>query len=277
MEQIIVQNLSYKYAGGNDYSIKNVNLNIRQGDFIIITGPSGSGKTTLCRCISGVIPHFYVGGKLNGKVIIFGNKVDRTSYLELVKHVGVIFSNAENQLFSLSVEKDIAFGLENLCLSPEEIKKRVDLALKIMNISEFRKRAPYNLSGGQQQKVVIASVLAMKPRIIVLDEPTTFLDPKTSYDLLKTINVLNRKLGVTIILVEQRLDMASQYADKIIIMKNGRIAQQGNPRDVFKKKIPYQLPKVVELYHELKNNIKFTEPVPLTPDEMSKIITRFIR
>jgi len=276
MNSISIHNLSYKYAGKSEFAIEKINLKVGKGEFLFITGPSSAGKTTLCRCISGTIPHFFEGGKLTGEVNIFGKDISKMPYQDVVRHVGVVSQNAENQLFSLSVEKDVAFGLENIGMPRQEIKKRVNWALKVTGMLHLRKRPPYALSGGQQQRAVIASVLAMEPKIMILDEPTSFLDPKTSEKILETIKKLNRKLGITIILVEQRLDMVSFLSDEIVVMKNGRITHSGNPREIYKKKHVYSKPRVVELCTRI-NKKKRIEQLPLTPDEMSKLIRGIIK
>lgn len=276
MNSVKIHNLSYKYPGKSEFVIKKINLKVGEGEFLFITGPSSAGKTTLCRCISGIIPHFFKEGKITGRVDIFGKDVSKMSYQDIVKYVGVVSQNAENQLFSLSVEKDVAFGLENIGLPRQEIKKRVNWALKVTGMLHLRKRPPYALSGGQQQRAVIASVLAMRPQIMILDEPTSFLDPSTSEKILETIKKLNRELGVTIILVEQRLDMVSFLSDKIVIMKNGKITHLGNPKRIYMEKHVYSKPKVVELYNKI-NKTKKTRQLPLTPDEMSKIIRGIIK
>jgi len=166
---IKAEGLTYTYPIGTKPAFEDVSLNIEKGEFVILTGPSGCGKTTLCRCFNGLIPHFY-GGKLEGEITVSGLQVSEHPIHELAQHVGMVFQNPENQLFALSVEKDVAFGLENLGVPREEIRERVDWALKMAGIYGLKDRAPYELSGGQQQRVALASVLAMQPEIIVLDE-----------------------------------------------------------------------------------------------------------
>jgi len=228
---IEAKNLTFTYAGREKPSIEDVNLSIDKGEFVILTGPSGCGKTTLCRCFNGLIPHFY-NGELKGEVTVAGLKVDEHPTYELACHVGMVFQNPENQLFALSVEKDVAFGLENLGLPREEIRRRVDWAMKMAGIYELRERAPYELSGGQQQRVAIASILAMQSEVMVLDEPTSFLDPLGAKQIFDVIYRLNQELGITIILVEHRLDLAAGYATRVIVMNNGKIVLDGSPREV---------------------------------------------
>jgi len=271
--------LTYTYPIGEKPAFEDVNLKINKGEFVIITGPSGCGKTTLCRCFNGLIPHFY-GGKLEGKITVCGLNVKEYPTYEIAKHVGMVFQNPENQLFALSVEKDVAFGLENLGVPREEIRKRVDWALKITGTYDLRNRAPYELSGGQQQRVAIASVLAMNPEVIVLDEPTSFLDPLGAEQIFEVINHLNKDLGITIVLVEHRLDMISKYASRVIIMQNGRIVLDGNPRDILVSEkarlIGVGIPKATLLYKFLKLKGISLKRIPLSSDEACRTIMEVI-
>ena len=277
MALIEARNLTFTYAGREKPSIENINLSIDKGEFVILTGPSGCGKTTLCRCFNGLIPHFY-NGELKGEVTVAGLKVDEHPTYELACHVGMVFQNPENQLFALSVEKDVAFGLENLGLPREEIRKRVDWAMKMAGIYELKERAPYELSGGQQQRVAIASILAMQSEVMVLDEPTSFLDPLGAKQIFDVIYRLNRELGITVILVEHRLDLAASYATRVIIMNDGKIVLDGPPREILSSKeaklIGIGIPKATRLYQILKNDgipLKGNE-TPITPKEIAELI-----
>jgi len=274
------RNLTYTYPFAENPAIKDINLTIEKGEFVIITGPSGCGKTTLCRCFNGLIPHFY-GGNLEGDVIVAGLNTREHPIYELAKHVGLVFQNPENQLFALTVEKDVAFGLENLGLPREEIHRRVDWALRVTGIYDLKDRAPFELSGGQQQRVAIASVLAMQPEIIVLDEPTSFLDPLSAKSILESIYQLNRELGITVILVEHRLDLAVRYANRVIIMDQGRIILDNSPREVFLdarvKLIGVGLPKVVRLYLLLREDNVDLGRTPLSPEELSDLIVGVLK
>ena len=277
MALIEARNLTFTYAGREKPSIENINLSIDKGEFVILTGPSGCGKTTLCRCFNGLIPHFY-NGELKGEVIVAGLKVDEHPTYELACHVGMVFPNPENQLFALSVEKDVAFGLENLGLPREEIRKRVDWAMKMTGIYELKERAPYELSGGQQQRVAIASILAMQSEVMVLDEPTSFLDPLGAKQIFDVIYRLNRELGITVILVEHRLDLAASYATRVIIMNDGKIVLDGPPREILSseeaKLIGIGIPKATRLYQILRNDgipLKGNE-TPITPKEIAELI-----
>ncbi|MEM3874503.1 MAG: ATP-binding cassette domain-containing protein [Candidatus Bathyarchaeia archaeon] len=274
MAIIETKNLTYTYPGATKPSISDVSIKIEKGEFTLITGPSGCGKTTLCRCFNGLIPHFYQG-ELKGEVTVAGLRVQEHQIYELATHVGLVFQNPENQLFALSVEKDVAFGLENLGMPREEIRNRVDWALKLTGIYELRERTPTELSGGQQQRVAIASVLAMQPEVIVLDEPTSFLDPLGAKRIFEVIYELNRKLGITIVLVEHRLDLTAKYADHIIIMDEGKVVLDGEPHEILNSEearlIGVGIPKATRLYQILRSDgIKLGGKVPLSSEEMAE-------
>jgi len=272
---IETKGLTYTYPSGTKRVLEDVSITIERGEFVVLTGPSGCGKTTLCRCFNGLVPHFY-GGKLEGSILITGLNVHEHSIYELARHVGLVFQNPENQLFALSVEKDVAFGLENLGVPRDEIKKRVDWALQTTDIEDLRERAPHELSGGQQQRVAIASVLAMQPNVMVLDEPTSFLDPLGAQRIFEVINELNKNLGITVVLVEHRLDLAARYADHVIIMDEGRVMLDGKPREIFKlekaRLMGIGVPKSTRLYQILEKNGMHLGKVPITSEEATQIL-----
>lgn len=275
MAIIETRNLAYTYSGRTKPAIEDVSLSIERGEFVVLTGPSGCGKTTLCRCFNGLIPHFY-HGELRGEVFVAGLKVSERPIHELACYVGMVFQNPENQLFALSVEKDVAFGLENLGVPREVIRKRVDWALKMTGIYELRERPPFELSGGQQQRVAIASVLAMQPEVIVLDEPTSFLDPLGAKQIFDVIQRLNEELDVTVVLVEHRLDLAAKYATRVIVMNDGKIAMDGEPKEVLNSErarlLGVGIPKATRLYQVLRESgFSFSE-VPITSEEMVKLL-----
>lgn len=272
--------LTYTYPGRDKPSVKGVSITIKKGEIVVLTGPSGCGKTTLCRCFNGLIPHFYEG-KLEGDIVVAGLEVKEHPIHELAQHVGLVFQNPENQLFALSVEKDVAFGLENLGLSRDKIKERVDWALQVADIEELRERSPHELSGGQQQRVAVACVLAMQPDIIVLDEPTSFLDPLSATKIFEVIGELNRKLGITIILVEHRMDLASVYANRIIVMDEGSVVLDGDPREVFSSEkarlIGVGIPKATRLFQLLREGGVHLGGVPVTSNEASNILREALK
>lgn len=271
-----INNLTFTYLGSQKPSITNVTFSIDRGQFVVLTGPSGCGKTSVCRCLNGLIPHFY-SGELHGDVVVCGLDIRQSPTSELSKKVGFVFQNPENQLFSLSVERDVAFGPENLGLPRAETRERVEWALQVTGISSLRYRAPYELSGGQQQRAAIAAVLAMKPEVMVLDEPTSFLDPRSAAEILKVVHSLNRKMGITIVLVEHRLDLASQYADRVIIMDGGNVILDGKPSEVYNERariIGVGIPRITFLAQLLqKEGIPFST-IPVTVEEASSVLRR---
>ena len=276
MAVVETKGLTYTYPNAPRESITDVSLKIEKGEFTLITGPSGCGKTTLCRCFNGLIPHFYQG-QMKGEIHVAGLNVVENQIYELAKHVGLVFQNPENQLFALSVEKDVAFGLENLGVPREEMRKKVDWSLQLAGIYDLRERAPYELSGGQQQRVAIASVLAMQPEVIVLDEPTSFLDPLSAKRIFEVIHQLNQNLGITVVLVEHRLDLTARYANHIVIMNEGKVVLDGDPREILRSEetrlIGVGIPKATRLYQILCNSgMKLGDRLPLSSEEMADVL-----
>jgi energy-coupling factor transporter ATP-binding protein EcfA2 len=277
MAVIETKSLTYTYPGGTKPSINDVSIKVEKGDFVLITGPSGCGKTTLCRCFNGLIPHFYQG-QLSGEILVAGRNVSEHQTHELAKYVGLVFQNPENQLFALSIEKDVAFGLENLGFSRGEMRQRVDWALNLTGIYDLRERSPHEVSGGQQQRVAIASVLAMQPEIIVLDEPTSFLDPLSAEKIFEVIHDLNQRLGITVVLVEHRLDLTARYANHIIVMDKGKVCSDGETRTVLSDEatrlVGVGIPKATLLHQMLlQNGMPLGKVTPLSSDEMVELLS----
>lgn len=273
MAIIETKNLTYTYPGASKPSIDNVSIKVEKGEFVLITGPSGCGKTTLCRCFNGLVPHFYQG-EIKGEITVTGiNTLDHHTY-EMAKHVGLVFQNPENQLFALSIEKDVAFGLENMGTTREVMLKKVDLALNQTGIYDIKERSPHEISGGQQQRVAIASVIAMSPEIIVLDEPTSFLDPLSAEKIFDVIYKLNKEQGITVILVEHRLDLTAKYTDHLIVMDRGTVRFEGDPREILSaeetKLMGVGIPKATLLYQMLKKDgLKLGDKTPLSSEELA--------
>jgi energy-coupling factor transporter ATP-binding protein EcfA2 len=276
MTIIETKELTYTYPGGTKPSIKGISIKVQKGEFVLITGPSGCGKTTLCRCFNGLIPHFYQG-ELEGEITVAGMDTTTHETHTMAKSVGLVFQNPENQLFALSIEKDVAFGLENLGMPREKIRERVEWALKLTDINDLRERSPHEVSGGQQQRVAIAAVLAMQPEIIVLDEPTSFLDPLSAEKIFEVIHNLNKKLVLTVVPVEHRLDLTAKYADHIIIMDAGKVCFDGDPREILNTEetrlIGVGIPKSTFLYHILrKDGVNLGDFTPLSSAELAKLL-----
>ncbi|MBI2938651.1 MAG: ATP-binding cassette domain-containing protein [Thaumarchaeota archaeon] len=268
---IAFENYSFTYIDSAEPVLRNISLTIHPGELVIIAGSSGCGKSTLLRSINGLIPHMYHGA-LSGSVRIDGANVAETSIVELAKKVGFVFQNPENQIFMFTVERDIAFGLENLGVPRNEIKDRVTWALQLLGIEHLAARAPHELSDGQKQRVALAGVLAMKPSILILDEPTSLLDPSTALELIEIVKMLNRDLGVTILIVEHRLDLLAQIASRIVCMDQGRVIFDGPPRSILATRdltlIGIGVPTSTRLYNLLKDGVDLGEP-PLTTEELA--------
>ncbi len=281
MALIETKSLTYSYPGATKPSISDVSIKVEKGEFVLITGPSGCGKTTLCRTFNGLIPQFYQG-ELKGEITVAGLDAAKHPTYEMARHVGLVFQNPENQLFALSVEKDVAFGLENLGYPRDEMRKRVDWALNLTGISDLRDRSPHEMSGGQQQRVAIAAVLAMQPEIIVLDEPTSFLDPLSAQKIFDVIHELNKNLGLTVILVEHRLDLTAKYANHIIIMDQGKVRFDGETRRILSNEetrlIGVGIPKATLLYEMLnKDGANLGTVTPLSSDELAKMLLEVMK
>jgi energy-coupling factor transporter ATP-binding protein EcfA2 len=278
-EVIRAEQLGFKYVGSEKAAIQKVDLAISKGEFILLTGPSGCGKSTLCRCFNGLIPNFYQG-ELSGDLKVDGKSSKTRLTSELSRSVGYVFQNPENQLFALTVEKDIAFGPENLGLSRGEIRARVDQAMAVTNTAGLKSLAPYELSGGQQQRVALAGVLAMRPNVIVLDEPTSFLDPKTAEEVLGAAEQLRREEGITILVVEHRLDLVARFAERIVVMDKGSIVADGGLEEILDTEfdlltaLGVGVPRVSLLWVMLRRDGLVSERVPTHVEEAASNLDR---
>jgi energy-coupling factor transporter ATP-binding protein EcfA2 len=245
-------------------------LSIEKGEFILLIGPSGCGKTSLCRCLNGLIPHFYPGN-LDGEVIVDRLNTKDHEVHELAVKAGLVFQNPENQLVSLNVERELAFASENLGLPREEIRKRVDDVTQLLSLEDLKEKPPHELSGGEQQRVAIASVLTLKPKILVLDEPTANLDPVSAQEVIRLLLELNKRQDLTIILVEHRLDMVIASVNRVLVMDQGRIVFDDSPKSVFEQPQVYDLgvstPKVAQLFKNLRDDGWDIPTLPLTVEE----------
>ena len=275
-ELIRFNNFSFRYNSRDDKILEDINLSIKSNEITVLAGPTGCGKSTLLRAIVGLIPNMYEG-EYTGDVIVDGIKIRDAEIKEIAKRVGFVFQNPENQIFMFSVERDIAFGLENLGLEREIIKKRISKIMKTLNITHLAKKAPHELSDGQKQRTALAGVLAMEPKILILDEPTSLLDPKTAMEFMELINKLCKEEGMSIIIVEHRLDLVLKYADKLIVLSEGKVISDDTPENVldYKKDIIPELsvPFSTKLYRELaKNQMKFTKPVTGVEDMIREVM-----
>jgi len=226
-----IERFSFRYADSAAWVVKDFDLVAGEGEVVALAGPSGCGKSTLLRAVNGLIPHMY-NGEYTGSVRVAGRDTASTQMKELAQIVGFLFQNPENQIFMFSVERDVAFGLENLGVRREEMRERVEEALRLMGITDLAKRAPHELSDGQKQRVALAGVLAMRPRLIILDEPTSLLDPMTASELVSTVDRIRRETSATFLVVEHRLDLLVRIADRLVVMNKGRKVMDGKPGEV---------------------------------------------
>lgn len=261
---IKIQNLSYKYPTRDDFALNNISLHIQKGEFVLLAGSTGCGKSTLLKCLNGIIPH-ESSGEFHGNVIVCGMNTKEHPIRILAQQVGLVFQNPDEQIFSTRVLDEVAFGPENLCFPKAEIQERVEWALEKVGMKEFMYESTSALSGGQKQRVAVASVLALKPGILVLDEPISQLDPRGAREVLGVVKRLSDE-GMTIILVEHRIHELAHWADRIIIMDGGEIVldepigKAFEHIDIFKK-LGLRVPKSVELYYKSNSQGK----LPLKP------------
>lgn len=273
MDKLMVhsENLIYKYINSETkeekFALNGVDLDVNDGEFLVVLGHNGSGKSTIAKHMNALLL------PSDGKIYINGmDTLDENNIWDIRSTAGMVFQNPDNQLVATIVEEDVAFGPENMGIEPTEIRKRVDESLKRVGMYEYRKHAPHLLSGGQKQRVAIAGILAMRPKCIVLDEPTAMLDPSGRKEVIDTIKELNREYGITIILITHYMEEAVE-ADRIVVMDNGNIVVQGTPKEVFRevpkmKEIGLDVPQVTELAYELnKSGIKISQQI-LTINEM---------
>ncbi len=222
----------FSYTRGTGPAIRSIDFSVCRQDFVAIVGPAGAGKTTLCYCLAGVIPHF-VRGNYRGSVWVRGHNLSELRLPEIAPLVGFVQQRPENQLFNLTVEEDVAFGPENLCLDPGEIRNRVDESLAFVGMKGLSKRTPDALSGGEAQRVVLSSILAMGPELLVLDQPAAELDPAGRELVYANLRRLNRERGRTIVLVEDRLDEVWPFLTRVVLMLDGRIVRDAPPEEFF--------------------------------------------
>lgn len=279
MELIKFDNVSFSYQttdeNDNPVSVpvlKEFNLSIEQGSFVAILGHNGSGKSTVAKLSNGIL--FADSGTVtvNGKVA----KNDDSIY-DIRRDAGMVFQNHDNQIVSSIVEEDVAFGVENLGVPADECRKRVDDALKTVGMYEYRLKTPSKLSGGQKQRVAVAGIIAMKPKCIILDEPTAMLDPNGRKEVIDTVMKLNKNEGITIVLITHYMDEAVK-ADRVVVMDNGKIMLDGTPREVFAdvdkmKSLSLEVPQSTELVYE--SGLK-TEQTVLNSDECAEVLYNYL-
>ena len=272
------EDLTYSYPAGEEneqptLALDGVTLAIERGSFTVVLGHNGSGKSTLAKTFNAVLL------PSGGKVYVDGmDTADEKLLLEIRRRVGMVFQNPDNQIVANVVEEDVAFAPENLGVPTDEIRKRVDDALRTVGMEQFARHAPHLLSGGQKQRIAIAGVLAMRPQCIVLDEATAMLDPIGRREVISTVEQLNREEGITVVLITHHMNEA-EHADRVVVMNGGRVAMDGTPREVFAqveklKAIGLTVPDTVELLYELRQEGCDLPLTALTVDECADAVAR---
>ena len=274
-----IENVNYKYPLEDKQALKNINIEIKKGEFWAVIGKNGSGKTTFCNMLRRFVPDFYKG-ELTGKITLEDKELKDYSQKELVQKIGFVFQNPFTQISGVkdTVFEEIAYGLENLGLDKEEIISRIEKILKLLEIEKLRDRNPYDLSGGQKQRVALASIIAMDPDILVIDEPTSQLDPKGTEDIFKIINLMANE-GKTIILVEHKLELIAEYAQNILVLDEGEIILSGKAEEVLNNKILLKkeigMTQYSILAYELEKARKVEfEEIPITKEKTVELLKK---
>ena len=268
---IDIQSLSFTYKDEEHPALRDVTLTVPDGGFLGIIGPAGAGKTTLVRAVSGVIPHHY-RGDFYGSVSVDGMDTVDTPLTDLSRAVGMVFQDVDSQIVSTEVEDEILYGLENFGVPHSEIPERLDFALERVGIADLRGRSIASLSGGQRQKVAIASLVALRPKILVLDEPTGELDPVSSRQVFSLLSSLRKDFGITVIVVEQKIMLLCEFADRLAVMDQGAVVRQGATRDVLAgadelEALGVNCPRVTTLSQLLSKRLGRSMPVCVNLDE----------
>ena len=276
---IEIKNFSYKYPLEDKNVLENLNLKIEKGEFWAVIGKNGSGKTTLCNALRRFVPDFYKG-EVTGEILVDGKNLKDFSPKELVTKIGFVFQNPFTQISGVkdTVFEEIAYGLENLAVEKEKIIKRVNETLKLLEIEHLKDKNPQEMSGGQKQRVALASIIVMDPEILVIDEPTSQLDPKGTQDIFKIINIMAKK-GKTIILVEHKLELIAEYAEKIVVLDEGKIILSGKASEVLNNKILLEkeigMTQYSMLAYELEKSGKVElEEIPITKEKTVELLKK---
>lgn len=235
MKPIIVEKLKYKYPLADRLALDSISFEVQEGEFIGLIGRNQAGKSTLCQALVGIVPHFYKGA-YGGKVTVGGLEVKTNPISDLSRKVGIVFQNPFTQVTGskMTVYEEIAFGLENIGIPRKEMIKRIEEVMDLLNIAPFRDRNPFDLSGGQMQRMAIASMIAMKPDILVLDEPTSQLDPEGSDEVFRAIGSLARQ-GITVVMAEHKMEKIAQYCDRVLLLDDGKAVDFDTPAKIFSR------------------------------------------
>ncbi|MCI9372007.1 MAG: ABC transporter ATP-binding protein [Lachnospiraceae bacterium] len=271
MDSIQITNLTYKYPISEEPVLRNINLNVKKGELCAIIGANGSGKTTLCNAIRGFVPKFYKG-EISGEIIVNGKDVQKEEIGSTALDIGFVFQNPFTQISGIAktVFEELAYGLENMGIEREIIIRRVEETMRMTKIEEFRDRNPFQLSGGQQQRVALAAILVMGQPVLVIDEPTSQLDPQSTDDVFEVIKLM-KSMGKTIVLVEHKMEQIAEYADHVVVLNKGEVVMEGTAKEVFSNPLCEEyhtrLPQCTKIAGELKNMGIDMEGTPVTVEE----------
>lgn len=277
MKDLIVENLKYRYPLAKDLALKGISFEVNRGEFVGIIGSNGSGKSTLCQALVGLVPHFYKGA-YGGKVMACKMEVAKSEVAEIATKVGLVFQNPFTQITGskLTVYEEVAFGLENIGVERSEMKRRVEYALDLLRISDFKDKNPFDLSGGQMQRLAIAGIIAMKPSIIVLDEPTSQLDPQGSEEVFQAVQNLSQE-GITVIIAEHKMEKIAAYADKVLLLYDGKLVDFDTPKKVFSRPDLDRYGVNTPVYTKIAKNLGIADSqglYPVTIEEFSQYLNQ---
>ena len=273
MSVIKVENLTVQYLGEENNALDGVSLEIEKGEFVALLGAHGAGKTTLCHSLNGLVPNM-ISADMYGAIEVLGEIPPKIPVRQLATKVGSIFDNPEFQMSQLSVFEEVALGLQNLGVEKSIIEKNISESLKLVGLEGFEDRSPFEISGGQQQRLAMASALAMKPEILILDEPTSNLDPIGKEEVFSVTRKLNQEEGMTVIIAEHEVEVIADFADKLVLLEEGRINEIGTPQEIFPKFVDNQenvgvrVPQVTEL---ASKKPELFESIPVTLDEAERM------
>ena len=278
MSEIVVENLKYKYPTTDFLALSGITFSVKSGEFIGIIGKNGAGKSTLCQAIAGLVPNFHKGS-YGGKVLVGNMEVKNVPICELCEKVGTVFQNPFNQVTGskMTVYEEIAFGLENLGIPKEEMIKRIDEAMELLDIAKYKDRNPFDLSGGQMQRMAIASIIAMQPEVIVLDEPTSQLDPQGKEEVYQAVQQLSKK-GITIFMVEHNMEKIASYCDRVLILDEGKLVDFNTPQKIFSRDdlelLGLEPPAFTKICKGLGLKNPLTDCYPVTLEEAQELMQK---
>ena len=274
------RNVTYTYPGTEEPALSDINLEIMPGEYVGIVGLNGAGKTTLGLCVNGVVPAM-LGGTRTGEVVVSELDVDEYPVREMAKIVGMVFDNPEFQMSQITCAEEVALGLENAGVDVDTMTESVAQALELVGLKGFQERSPLGLSGGQQQRLAIAAVLAMKPQVLIMDEPTSNLDPIGKQEVFGLASTLNQDYGMTVIVIEHEVEVLADFADRILVMDKGKVVMNGTPAEIFSQvdalnKLGLRVPEATELANILEKKGLWKGPKPIRTGEAVSRVTEMV-